>query len=131
MELHLAAAAGWCSRRQAVEVRRRNEPPDDRGQIQDEHHHVDPGRVGRNRALEIGGVRLHEARGPQGQARLGLQGSKFALALDRDDQVSMVIVSVDLKRHELAARGEHRVHGEQVFSDAASLGITELHRVAA
>lgn len=43
----------------------------------------------------------------------------------------MVVVGFNMKGHELAARGEHRVHREQVFSDAASLGITELHRVAA
>ena len=43
----------------------------------------------------------------------------------------MVIVSVDLKRHELATGGEHRVDGEQELPDAAGLDIAELHRVGA
>ncbi len=41
----------------------------------------------------------------------------------------MVVVRLDVKRHQLAVGREHRVDGEQVLSDAAGLHVAELHRL--
>ena len=39
----------------------------------------------------------------------------------------MIVVGVDLKRHQLAVRGQHRVHREQEFTDSTRLYVADLH----
>jgi hypothetical protein len=56
---------------------------------------------------------------------LALQRDEGALALDRDDDVAMVVVGLDLKRDQLAVGGEHRINGKQVLADASGLHIAE------
>src|SRR5207237_8213155 len=90
-------------------------------------HDLESRLVLRNGVLEILSVRLHKTRCTEPEARLLLQRGKCALALDRHDKVSMIVVGVDLKRHQLAVRGQHRVHREQEFTDSTRLYVADLH----
>jgi hypothetical protein len=43
----------------------------------------------------------------------------------------MVVISPDVKWHEVPARSEHGVDGQLVLADAAGLDIAQLHRLGA
>src|SRR5439155_1261671 len=95
VKLHLTSAARGRLCREAVEIRSRHQPPHDRCKLEHQHHHINPRRVARNGALEVGGIRLHETRRPKPEARLRLQGREGALALGRDDEVAVIVIGVD------------------------------------